>query len=70
MENFQWLLAKNVIKSYSIAPHPDDEVLGPGGFIRKAVEQGKEVHVVLVTTGDGYQHTTQVFFHKHRIQAS
>lgn len=34
-----------------IAPHPDDEVLGPGGTIGKHVEAGDEVHVLFVTDG-------------------
>ena len=33
-----------------IAPHPDDEVLGAGGFIRKSFEEGHEV-VVLTVSG-------------------
>jgi len=33
-----------------IAPHPDDEVLGAGGFIRKSHEQGDRV-VVLTVSG-------------------
>ena len=33
-----------------VAPHPDDEVLGAGGFIRKSFEQGNEV-VVLTVSG-------------------
>ncbi|MDC1434977.1 PIG-L family deacetylase [Amylibacter sp.] len=32
-----------------IAPHPDDEVLGAGGFIRKSFEQGHEVFVLTVS---------------------
>jgi LmbE family N-acetylglucosaminyl deacetylase len=32
-----------------IAPHPDDEVLGAGGTLRKHVEAGDEVSVVFVT---------------------
>ena len=31
--------------------HPDDEVLGAGGTIRKAVEAGAEVHVYIPATG-------------------
>lgn len=33
-----------------IAPHPDDEVLGAGGFIRKSFEQGHKI-VVLTVSG-------------------
>lgn len=36
-----------------IAPHPDDETLGAGGVIQAAVAAGAEVHVVVVTNGDG-----------------
>ncbi len=38
-----------------IAPHPDDETLGPGGYIKKAVKSGADVYVVLMTYGDGYK---------------
>ncbi len=34
-----------------IAPHPDDEVLGCGGTIARHVQNGDEVHVVVVTRG-------------------
>jgi LmbE family N-acetylglucosaminyl deacetylase len=35
-----------------IAPHPDDESLGTGGVIKKALEKNASVEVVLMTTGD------------------
>jgi len=35
------------------APHPDDEVLGCGGLIQQALTRGAEVHVALMTNGDG-----------------
>ncbi len=38
-----------------IAPHPDDETLGPGGLVQKALARRKRVKVVIVTTGDGYR---------------
>jgi LmbE family N-acetylglucosaminyl deacetylase len=34
-----------------IAPHPDDEVLGVGGTMRKLADAGREVHVCVVTRG-------------------
>lgn len=34
-----------------VAPHPDDEVLGAGGTLRKYVEAGETVNVVFVTDG-------------------
>ncbi len=37
-----------------IAPHPDDDVLGAGGLIRRVVAAGGSVRVVWVTSGDGF----------------
>jgi len=34
------------------APHPDDEVLGCGGIIQKAIKIGIPVHVIFFTYGD------------------
>lgn len=34
-----------------LAPHPDDEVLGAGGFIARAARAGCEVSVAVVTSG-------------------
>ncbi len=34
-----------------IAPHPDDEVLGCGGTLRRMVDEGHAVHVAIVTRG-------------------
>lgn len=36
------------------APHSDDEALGTAELIRKSIENGAEVKVVLVTNGDGF----------------
>jgi len=39
-------------KALVIAPHPDDEILGPGGtLIRSHGESGAQVHVLYLTTG-------------------
>jgi LmbE family N-acetylglucosaminyl deacetylase len=35
-----------------LAVHPDDESLGAGGLLQKAVERGGEVRVIFVTDGD------------------
>ncbi len=35
-----------------VSPHPDDESLGTGGLIKKAMEKNASVEVVMVTTGD------------------
>lgn len=35
-----------------IAPHPDDESLGAGGLIQRAIGSGGKVHVIFVTDGD------------------
>lgn len=37
-----------------IAPHPDDETISSAGIIQKAVQNGDEVRVVIVTNGDGF----------------
>ncbi len=34
-----------------IAPHPDDEVLGCGGTIRRLADEGHDVHVAIATRG-------------------
>lgn len=36
-----------------VAPHPDDEVLGCGGLIQRLTDQGREVHIVFMTGGEG-----------------
>ena len=47
-----------------IAPHPDDAVLCCAGLIQQSVKQGKTVHVVDVTDGDGYREAAAVLFNK------
>ena len=34
-------------------PHPDDETIGMGGLIEKLKSEGKEVHVVVMCSGNG-----------------
>ncbi len=35
-----------------VAPHPDDEVLGPGGTLLRHLAVGDDVHVVICTRGE------------------
>ena len=37
-----------------IAPHPDDETLGNAGVIMQALQEGKQVGIVVLTNGDSY----------------
>ncbi|MGE5653745.1 MAG: PIG-L deacetylase family protein [Bacillota bacterium] len=37
-----------------IAPHCDDETLGAGGLIARALSEGAQVRVVIITNGDGF----------------
>lgn len=34
-----------------IAPHPDDEIMGPGGTLLKCLKAGSRIHVVYLTSG-------------------
>jgi LmbE family N-acetylglucosaminyl deacetylase len=47
-----------------IAPHPDDEVLGAGGFIHQVARAGGAVRVVYLTNGDGYYEGVAAREHK------
>jgi N-acetyl-1-D-myo-inositol-2-amino-2-deoxy-alpha-D-glucopyranoside deacetylase len=38
-----------------IAPHPDDEVIAPGGLTATAIASGATVRTVVVTAGDGFK---------------
>jgi LmbE family N-acetylglucosaminyl deacetylase len=47
-------LRASVTRLLVFAPHPDDEVLGAGGLIRRVVEGDGQVRVVFMTSGDGF----------------
>jgi LmbE family N-acetylglucosaminyl deacetylase len=47
-----------------VAPHCDDETLGAGGMIQKALRSGMEVKVVIETNGDGYLFATMEDFRR------
>jgi N-acetyl-1-D-myo-inositol-2-amino-2-deoxy-alpha-D-glucopyranoside deacetylase len=38
-----------------IAPHPDDEVIAPGGLTLEALRSGAQVRAVMLTCGDGFK---------------
>lgn len=40
-----------------IAPHPDDETIGPGGALLKAIDAGAQIHVVYLTTNTPFDAT-------------
>ncbi|MHB8758007.1 MAG: PIG-L deacetylase family protein [Bacillota bacterium] len=50
-----------------LAPHSDDEALGPGGFIAEAVRRGDDVRVVLATNGDGFRYAVEDEYHRLRL---
>jgi len=47
-----------------ISPHPDDESLAAGGLIAEAVKNGCSVHVVFLTSGDGFQRGLEIYRRK------
>jgi LmbE family N-acetylglucosaminyl deacetylase len=47
-----------------LAPHCDDETIGPGGLILSAGRSGIQVRVVIATNGDGSRSTEIGDFHK------
>ncbi|MHB9144885.1 MAG: PIG-L deacetylase family protein [Symbiobacteriia bacterium] len=47
-----------------VAPHSDDETLGAGGLIERAVAAGAGVHVVLLTNGDGFTIGAEQEYHR------
>lgn len=36
-----------------VAPHPDDEIIGCAGLMQSLLKAGKEVHIVILTGGEG-----------------
>ncbi len=52
-----------------VAPHPDDEVLGPGGTVLRARAAGDDVHVVIVTSATPPQYDA-AFLERSRKEAA
>lgn len=57
------------VRAVILAPHFDDECLGAGGTIRRHVEMGDDVHVVIATGGDGRQHPLYSSEQRREVQA-
>ncbi|SMO50539.1 N-acetylglucosaminyl deacetylase, LmbE family [Saccharicrinis carchari] len=49
-------MKKNIL---ILAPHPDDEVLGCGGFIKKKSQQGHRVYVLVATRGSAKRYSEE-----------
>ncbi|MGC8667255.1 MAG: PIG-L deacetylase family protein [Chthonomonadales bacterium] len=49
------------------APHCDDETLGAGGLIQRAVRAGARVRVVMITNGDGFRVAVEREFRALRV---
>lgn len=43
-----------------IAPHPDDEVIAPGGLTWEARRSGADVRAVMLTCGDGFRKAARI----------
>lgn len=46
------------------SPHADDETLGAGGFIQKAIQNGVQIYIIFITNGDGNRFTSMEEFKK------
>ena len=44
-----------------LAPHPDDETLGCGGFIAECHARGRNVHVLILTDGTGSHRRSKTY---------
>ncbi|MFB3881734.1 MAG: PIG-L deacetylase family protein [Armatimonadota bacterium] len=50
-----------------VAPHCDDETLGPGGMLAAAARSAAAVRVVLVTSGDGFHYGAERLFRERQV---
>ena len=51
----------NTTRLLVLSPHPDDEVLGAGGLIRRVMKAGGAVRVVVLTSGDAFAEGVETF---------
>jgi len=57
----------NYNKVVIIAPHPDDETIGMGGIIQKLKSEGKEVHVVVMCSGNGITNKVPLTYNYYNL---
>jgi len=50
-----------------LAPHPDDEALCCGGYIQQARQAGREVYIVWMTSGDGFEMDEILLSHRVKV---
>lgn len=50
-QRIDFFVISKIHKALIIAPHPDDEVLGCSGLIQHMIENGKQVHVIILSGG-------------------
>ena len=60
------LVISNSDRILILAPHPDDEVLGCGGIIQKAIALKRPVRIVFLTYGDSNE-MSFLFYRKHPV---
>lgn len=53
-----------------VAPHPDDETIATGGLIQRALQRKKQVHVIVMTNGDGFRKAAQILYDVSDPQAT
>jgi LmbE family N-acetylglucosaminyl deacetylase len=51
-----------------VAPHPDDAALAAGGLIQRVTRHGGAVHVIVITSGDGFLPGVALETHKAHPQ--
>lgn len=56
------------MKILVVAAHPDDEVLGCGGTIARLINEGHQVHILILADGESSRGTDSNSFNKDQIQ--
>jgi len=60
-------LPSSVSRLLIFAPHCDDETLGCGGIIQKALRAGSAIQITLMTNGDGFSYAARRAFKEIRV---